>query len=305
MKIAQIIHNPTSGNAEHSKKELVKMVEKTGYEVNYISTDDEGWEKFDQNNLDLIFVAGGDGTVRKLAAVLLKNNVLDKQIPIHLLPLGTANNIAKSLGIPTDKDWNIKTSAEGKIKKFSCGRITGLQDEEFFLESVGFGIFPELLSEMENNKIEDETPSEELKRTLKVLLKIVKEHKAQKAKIKVDGITIKGSFLLVELMNIKFIGPNLELAPNAQPADNFLDLVLIPEKNRAELELYLNKMIKEKPEVSDLQKFVKILRVQKAKMKWKGSKAHVDDNLINDYSGKKFKVEVNPGALKIVNAGNG
>src|SRR5680860_18619 len=121
MKIAQIIHNPTSGNAEHSKEELIKMVEKTGYEVHYISTNDEGWEKFDQNNLDLIVVAGGDGTVRKLAAVLLKNNVPDKQIPIHVLPFGTANNIARSLGIPTGKDWNIKTSTEGKIEKFSCG----------------------------------------------------------------------------------------------------------------------------------------------------------------------------------------
>lgn len=300
MKIAQIVHNPTSGNAGHSKKDLVEMAKKAGFKVNYTSTHNEGWEKFVQNEMDIIILAGGDGTIHKLAEALLTHKILIKFIPVYLLPLGTANNIAKTFKISLDEDWKKSKLTEGETNKFFFGRLKGLKNENFFLESVGFGIFPELIFEMENNKIENEPPAEELQRTLKTLLTIVKEFKAQKAKIKVGGITIKGSFLLAELMNIRFIGPNFELAPQALPDDGYFDLVLIPERNRAELEDYICKMINGTAGKEDLQKFVKVMRVEKTKIKWNGSKAHVDDTLINDYSGKKLKMKVHKNALKII-----
>jgi diacylglycerol kinase (ATP) len=107
--------------------------------------------------------------------------------------------------------------------------------------------------------------------------------------MKIDGITIEGSFLMVELMNIKSVGPNLKLATNADPGDGYFDLVMIPEQNRAELDNYLDKMIEGKPDLVDLNQFVKTIRVRKLKMKWFGSKVHVDDSLINDYLSEALK----------------
>lgn len=300
---AQIIHNPTAGNGEHSKERLLDIFKKPGECFNYASTDDDGWEEFEKNNPDIIFLAGGDGTIHKLAAVLLKKKSIEQQTPIHLLPLGTANNIATTMENfikPDNFSW--KPEMEGKL--FDCGRVKKLKDQFFFLESVGMGIFPELIYEMKKSKIEEEDPAKKLNRTLKVLLKIVREFKAEKAKIKIDGIKIKGTFLMVELMNIKFIGPNLKFAPNADPGDGFFDLIMISEDHRPAFEAYLEKLIDGKTPKNqletDLKTFVKTLRCRKAKLQWEGSKIHVDDDLISGYSGKKIKLKNSPEALYFV-----
>lgn len=299
MKIVQIIHNPTAGRATHSKKDLLNRIEDTARVIKYVSTDEDDWKNRYQNHPDAILVAGGDGTIHKLAGFLLQNNMSGTKIPIHLVPLGTANNIARTLGISTNPEYEL-LNLKGKTVKFDCGSVTGFPDQDFFLEGVGFGIIPELISEMKKKKLDNEIPSEKLKRALKMLLEIVKEFKAQKAKIQIDGITIKGSFLLVELMNIKYIGPNLKLAPNADPGDGFFDLVMIPEGARSQIRDHLERLISGKPETADLEKFVKTIRVENLKIKWRGEKLHVDDNIIEDYSGKTLKAEILPGALEFV-----
>lgn len=292
MKKAQIIHNPTAGIAGNTKDEIIELIANAGFTTKYVSTDDEDWESFSKNEMDVIFLAGGDGTVRKLASVLIDKNMCDRHIPIYLLPMGTANNIATSLGI-FKKINTVSLKNEKEIQKFTCGKLKGVKDENFFLEGVGFGVFPELIRQMKDTGKEDETPDEKLKRTLRVLLETVKEFKAKKAKIKADGLKIKGTFLLVELMNIKYIGPNLEFAPNANVEDDFLDLVLIPEEKRKAFVEYVESLINETSQFRDIEDFIKVLRVNKVKMKWKGTKLHVDDNLIEDYDGKKIKIKMN------------
>lgn len=300
MKIIQIIHNPTAGNASYSKQALIDFFKGSGNVIKYVSTDDDGWENFPVRQTDLIFLAGGDGTVRKLVEILIRNRKPNKNLPpVKLFPLGTANNIAETLKIPADSNIR-KIDQEGDRKNFDCGSVKGLKDQEFFLESVGFGIFPELISKTEENKIEEEDPDEEIREVLDTLLEIVKDYKARKAKIKIDDITIKGSFLLVELMNIKFLGPNLKIAPGADPGDCYLDLIMIPEKNRPELISYLKKMIRNEHKNIDTAKFVKTIRIKKIKMKWEGSKVHVDDSLIKDYSGKILKMKVVPAVFQFL-----
>lgn len=303
MRKAQIIHNPTAGNAGHTKNELLEIIKKPGNQLDYVSTDDEDWEQFQKNKPDVIFLAGGDGTIHKLAAVLLKKEFGDQKTPIHLLPLGTANNIATTLeNFKSSDSMAPKLDKEGK--EFDCGLVKGLEDQEFFLESTGMGIFPELIYEMKKSKIEDENPSEKLKRTLKVLLKIIREFKAEKASLKIDGIKLKGFFLMVELMNIQFIGPNLKFAPNADPGDGFFDLIFVTEDDRPAMEDYLVKLIEGKTPQnkleSDLDKFVRTIRCRKARIKWGGSKIHVDDELITKYSGEKIKLKNSPGAFYFI-----
>lgn len=299
MKFVQIIHNPTAGLGKVSKNDLLNIFGDTGSITNYISTDEDDWKNHYQNKTDAIVVAGGDGTIHKFATLLLENKIPETRIPIHLLPLGTANNIARTLGISLNEEHQI-LNPKGKTREFDCGRVTGLPDEQFFLEGVGYGVIPELIAVMEKDETSNEIPAEKLKRTLKELVNIVKEFKAQKVKIKINGITIKGSFLLVELLNIKYIGPNLELAPNADPGDGFFELVMVPESARSEMLDYLKSLISGKPDTAEVEKFLKTVRVQKVKIKWQGDKLHIDDNLIEDYSGKTLKAEILPGTLEFL-----
>lgn len=300
MKTVQIVHNPTAGNALHNKKDLVEFFQGSGHTVKYVSTDWENWEDLIDLAADFILVAGGDGTVHKMAAVLLNSKNKQKDYPpIRLLALGTANNIAETLLFPGS--YSLQPGIGGKAsQRFDCGRINGLDHKEIFLESVGFGVFPALISEMDKNPIEIVKTEEKLRQILKVLLKVVKDFKAQKAKVQADGINIKGSFLMLEVMNIRSVGPNLELAPDADPGDGYFDLVMVPESRRSQLEDHLEKMIKGEHNSRKVFEFAKIIRVQKVKVKWHGEHMHVDDTFVGDYSRNSVELDMIPSAMEFL-----
>lgn len=307
MKKFQIIHNPTAGGATYVKTDLLKQFKNV--QVDYVSTDDTGWETFYKNKPDLVYVAGGDGTLGRTARVLLEHTKAQQRPFISLLPIGTANNIAKTFEITANSSPGIPEN-NYPFHVLDMGRIKGVSEQKYFLESVGFGVFPELISEMKKRKVDNESPPEKLQRTLGVMLEIIQNYKPQKATIKVDGIKIKGSFLLLELMNIKAVGPCIELAPEADPGDGYFDLIMIPEKKRPELETYIETLIQEKTIAANSEEFSKTsgdiescattLRVKKIKFKSKASFLHIDDNLTKDHSGKYLKIKVIPAALKII-----
>jgi diacylglycerol kinase (ATP) len=122
MKSAKLLHNPNAGEGELSKKELVAMIEDAGFSCSYSSTKDEGWDKLKEGKIDFVILGGGDGTVRKVAEELLNRSMLEKTFPIGLLPLGTANNIARTLGI-TGSTQAIIEQWRNQIKQNSFSRV--------------------------------------------------------------------------------------------------------------------------------------------------------------------------------------
>ena len=73
--------------------ELVNALAEAGHEVIYQSTKQKHYKKALKQSADLVLAAGGDGTVGKVARELI-----DTGVPLAVLPLGTANNLARSLG---------------------------------------------------------------------------------------------------------------------------------------------------------------------------------------------------------------
>lgn len=94
MKIAKLLHNKGAGNEEHSKEELIELIEEAGYQCRYSSAKGIDEDDF-EDEVDFLVAAGGDGTVRSITKKLLDRKALEKTFPIALLPLGTANNISK------------------------------------------------------------------------------------------------------------------------------------------------------------------------------------------------------------------
>ena len=92
MKIA-LFHNPNAGSAELNASKLMRLFESTGYDVSYTSIKENGWEQVFAEAFDRIVIAGGDGTISRLAPWLAA-----RETPFCILPLGTANNCASSLG---------------------------------------------------------------------------------------------------------------------------------------------------------------------------------------------------------------
>jgi diacylglycerol kinase (ATP) len=72
MKIA-LFHNPRAGNSMLNAKKLVRQFESARYEVVYASIREKNWEKTLSEPVDRVVIAGGDGTVSRLAPWLAGN----------------------------------------------------------------------------------------------------------------------------------------------------------------------------------------------------------------------------------------
>jgi diacylglycerol kinase (ATP) len=236
MKLAQLLHNPGAGEESHSKKELIKLIEDTlDLECRYFSTKEKDWKDIEPG-IDLLIIAGGDGTVRKVSRELLNRKRIDRQVPIALLPLGTANNIAKTLDITGDVKDIVKCWRKKNIKRFDIGRLEGIEEQQFFLEGFGYGIFPALIKAMRGpDKELKKMPEEKMQRAVEELEEIILTKKPFSCSVEIDGVDHSGTYILVEVMNTQSIGPNLYLDPHADPGDGKLELVLLTESHREQL----------------------------------------------------------------------
>jgi diacylglycerol kinase (ATP) len=292
MKFAKLLHNPGAGDGEHSPDDLLELIEAAGFDCSYSSTKKLEKTSIKPHKLDLVILAGGDGTVRKVAPQLLQED-----LPIGLLPMGTANNIAKTLGISTDTETIIENWTHDRVKSFDLGHVYGLDEAFLFLEGFGFGIFPLLMKRMKKfNKEEVEDPADRLKIALKVLHDIINEFEAVKGTIKIDGNDHSGKFLLIEVMNIKSIGPNLNLAPDADPGDGFFDVVLIPEGKRKEFADYVMSKIEDNEKIKSFT----TIKAKSLKICWEGDLIHADDEIIEIDKPEEININIQTEALKFL-----
>jgi diacylglycerol kinase (ATP) len=88
-----------------------------------------------EQGCDLIVAAGGDGTVEATARVLIGTPTA-----MGVLPLGTMNNLAHSIGIPNDVEAALSILAAGKPRRISVGMV----QEQIFFEAVSVGVEAQL-----------------------------------------------------------------------------------------------------------------------------------------------------------------
>lgn len=294
-KKATVLHNPGAGEGETSKTELLKKIESAGFECSYSSTKEFRWANIETSETDFLVLAGGDGTVRKVAEELLARKVIEKKLPLALLPIGTANNIAKTLGITGDPDDIISGWSKAAIKGFDVGIIEGLDEPSFFLESFGFGLFPKLMMEMKKQKKNAITDAKErIRAAWELLLQLILEKPVKKCRLRLDDIDCSGEFLLLEVMNIRSIGPNLHLAPDSDPGDGQFDVVFISEKQRELLADY----VQHKLDGRDVPFDFPVLKADRLEVEWDGKHAHVDDEHYKLEKPSSIKIELRKGLLE-------
>jgi diacylglycerol kinase family enzyme len=223
---ALLLHNPTAGTAGHDKDSIVAALKLAGFATRYVSTKKDGAVEALREEADLIVVGGGDGTVRHTLT-----NMPDRTRPVGLLPLGSANNIARSLGIAGTPHELAERWRIDHVRPFNLGRVILDGEPSAFVEGFGLGVIAATILERLKGKKAD--GAEDLRRGRAVLRRVLEQAEPLDAAVAIDGRRIDGEFIGLEVLNTGFTGPGLPLACNADPGDGLLDVIGIAPAQRA------------------------------------------------------------------------
>jgi len=269
-----LLHNPKAGHGQHTKEELISIIESAGHYCKYASLKEEGWKNI-PSETEWIAVAGGDGTVKNVIHHL-HNMYPDQKYPVGLIPLGTANNIAVTLGISKIipdlvKNWGKNFTA------FDTGFVKYGNEKILFGEGIGFGLFPDHIKMMRKRNLDHESPQGRLENDKDILLESTKSYKPFGMELQIDGKIYKGEYLMVEVLNIRSIGPNLMLSPGADPGDRLLEIILAQEKDRQNLVHYLT----EKSNGKEVKLELEVIPVKRMAMLSTTKNLHIDDEIVD------------------------
>jgi diacylglycerol kinase (ATP) len=264
-----LIYNPTSGDEQHDDRSLRALLEEHDHKVRAASVKDGDWQQLLGEGIELVVVAGGDGTIRKVF-----KEIAPSKVDVTVLPVGTANNIARTLGL-TGKAFDrlIEGWRNGLRRRFDIGEASAAWGTAAVVESLGGGVFADVLARAE--EIDDDDSGVEL--GLRLLEDVVRAAPELDWGLEVDGRDVSEPLLAVEAMNVRETGPNVLLAPDADPGDRRFDVVRVRPSDRSPLLDYVSARLRgESPEVLQLPT---LRGTQVAIQPPAGSPLRVDDQL--------------------------
>ncbi len=148
MRKVALLNNPDSGGKRRRERELssaLRVLQEAGIEAEILATRspahaDEEARRAIADGCDAIFACGGDGTVHNIVQVLAHSNV-----PLAVLPMGTANALAHDIGLPMAVAAATKALVNAVPRRVGLGRIkyTGLDGVEasrYFVIAAGMGV---------------------------------------------------------------------------------------------------------------------------------------------------------------------
>lgn len=290
MKIA-LLYNEDAG---YSVKvdDIRTAIERRNHEIVYaIDKDDDGRGLLDAG-ADLIVVAGGDGTVAGAVRLMAGH-----PMPLAILPVGTANNIATSLGVGGGSLTELvgRWDAARRVK-FDLGVVTGAWGRRYFVEALGSGLIATGIETVERRREgKGDDPPDKVARAQDTFREVLATLEPQPLTVTFDGTTLSGDLLLVEVLNIRSVGPNLVLCPDASPSDGFFSVVIAAETDREALADYLQR-------VSETGEATLRLPVHRARqVDIQGAQnLHLDDRVTTADDIGPVSAQVAPSALEVL-----
>ena len=307
-----LFHNAKAGDKEYSPFKLEKLLRSQGHKPKYFplkeAMRDKRLFKEALKYAKTIVVAGGDGSIRKVALRLVGS-----KHAIAPLPLGTANNIARALGINGTPAEIVAGWAKPEYRKIDVGVAKGPWGEKYFIEAMGMGLIGRAIAIIDDiDAISGRvfsTKEDKLHRDLCVMAALAHEMPATHAEVSVKGNKISDDYLLLEVLNINRAGPGLELAENADPGDGKLDLVWATEMERRKLSESIERCLSD----SKFRPTLDSQRITKVRLAVRKCELRLDDKVVlrSEDFGKwtkdsevEIEIRIEPGAVEFMLPGS-
>jgi diacylglycerol kinase family enzyme len=289
MRVAILFHENAGEGV--SGQDLCKAIASEGHDVVDLIADDADLEGAFAEAVELVVAAGGDGTVFRAA-----NAVADRNIPIAILPLGTANNIAVSLGLDGETANLIARWKKARRMRFDVGIVRAAWGESRFLEGVGAGLIPAGIASMDA----DPSPAADAAETRLVgaaqrFRDVLSRLQPRRVTLTLDGERLEDAFLLVEVLNIRSVGPILVLSADADPSDGVFSVVTATEDQRGELDAFLSDRIEGRIRPLSLPaRRVRHVAIEGCE------ELHLDDQVHRGSRAETIEVQVKPASLQFL-----
>lgn len=168
-----------------------------------------------------IGVLGGDGTLSEVA-----EGVVGSGVEVALLPMGTGNDTARSLGIPRGLDDALELAMTGEARPFDLGHET----DRHFVSVLGVG-FPAVVADEANGF----TWLRGSAAFFVAIVKTVGRLRALPLTIVLDDETLEMDAVAVLVLNTPYTGGGLMMAPEAETDDGRLDVVIVEDIGKLDL----------------------------------------------------------------------
>lgn len=275
IKNALLVVNPISGAKD--KTDLINEIQENLNKKNCALTIFETTGEKDVFNLsskieklrpERILVAGGDGTIKVVA-----ESLQGKQIPLGIIPAGSANGLAVNLDLP----GSIHEQVEIAMGKRSMEMDIVVIDNEYCLHMSDFGLNAELIKKYEHSKIRGK-----LGYLLQSIPTLVQSEYPFKFKIEANGKEIERQGILLAIANANSYGTGATVNPDGKLNDGKFEILIFKNFDFLEILKTLRNEVNLDPD------FVETISTSKAKMSCKSPVAFQVDG---EYIGKRKAVE--------------
>jgi len=233
MRLAIIVNPIAGGGRSHSAiQRYIAQWPHPQWEVDLLTTRADyragslACELLD-NPPDLLAVCGGDGTINEVAS-----QIPHPPFPVAVLPAGTANVVARELGLPPDPIRALQIALKRKVRRVDLGELK-CEPERRFLFVAGIGFDADVVAKVPPN----------LKKKFGkaafaiTAIRCLRGYAFPEFRIDVENKTFSGTSCLV--CNARSYGGGMLFCPNADMTDGLLDILILQEKHRVELAVFL------------------------------------------------------------------
>ncbi len=217
--------NPGSRSGDDDLDAVAKRLEKEGPVVFERPGEPEDLPKLLRRHgpdSDRVILGGGDGTINLALDALLE---VDK--PFGILPLGTANDLARSLRIEADIDEALAVIARGETRRIDVARANDVS----FVNAIGLGLGPQMTREMDS-----ETKSRF--GVLAYLIGVIRAFRKQadfSARIRIDDHEHQVQCTQITIANGIHYGGGMTISEDAKLDDGCLDVLIVHPESRLSL----------------------------------------------------------------------
>jgi diacylglycerol kinase (ATP) len=234
LKQARLIFNPSSGRDDENNAarlaHVVSSLRAHGIEA-HVGLKTSGnaarelARKAVRSGHPLVVVAAGDGTIGDVASQLIGSSTV-----LGIVPIGTMNNLARSLGVPLGIDDACALIGMGTTRHIDLGRLTSddSSQAEYFMECAGVGL--SAIAALAGQSFE--------KRRWGAIPRILRkfvEAKLGTIRVEMDDTAVEASTRIVTVSNAPLMGDNMLAAPGAKMDDGLLDVQIYDGMGDAEL----------------------------------------------------------------------